>query len=332
MHFEQSNEWARFQQAVGRRVFMISSSTIAPFAEGKRMGEGEGVAVERKMFGPFRYLEINGWALPAGDVHLTAGALQKVGNKAHVVCVRWTPPWEIPNPKSQIPDLKDVDIIEPKILAHQVPPKATLVIDLSKDEEEILKKMHEKTRYNIRLAERKGVAVNKVDVQEGFEKFWGLMRETAQRDKIGIHQKEYYRKMLEAVQGEEVRACLFIATFEGVPLATAILIVCGDTATYLHGGSSSEQRNLMGPHLLQWRMMQFAKAQGCRWYDMWGIAPQTQNSKLKTQNYGTWAGITRFKMGFGGEVREGAGTFDIVCRPVPYRVLSLGRQMKDIIR
>jgi lipid II:glycine glycyltransferase (peptidoglycan interpeptide bridge formation enzyme) len=283
----------------------------------------------------------------------TVSALNELGKKTRAVFVRWTPPRKITNSpalagsrlplkeeikerdKSQIPNLKGIDIVEPKILVHQVPPKATLVIDLAKNEEVLLQEMHEKTRYNIRLAERKGVVAQQVSVQEGFEKFWALMRDTARRDAIGIHAKAYYRKMLEIAQGEEPTTHLFLAQLADAPLAAALLVVSGDTATYLHGGSSSAQRNLMAPYVLQWRMMQFARARGMRWYDMWGIAPSTTekltNRKTDEQNRHPWAGITRFKMGFGGEVREGAGTFDIVCRQVPYRVLSLGRLLKDLI-
>src|SRR3989338_3534382 len=346
MHFEQSNGWARFQQAVGKNVYMVSPSGVVPFSAARERRDGEGIAVEKCIIGSLKFLEINGWTLPSGNtLQKYEQVLLDIGKRVDAVFVRWTPPWKIPNPKSQILKLDTtLNVTIPQILVRQVPPRATLLTDLTKSEEELLNDMHEKTRYNIHLSERKGVVARSVNAKEGFASFWQLMQDTAHRDKIGIHPEEYYRKMLELMEpynkdfppskGETERGCrahLFIATFGNTPLASAILITCGDTATYLHGGSSSMDRNLMAPHLLQWKMMQFAKDQGTRWYDMWGVAPEalrTQNSKLKTQNY-SWAGITRFKMGFGGKVQEGAGTYDVVCKPFVYKLLSAAQSARS---
>ncbi|MEW6610476.1 MAG: peptidoglycan bridge formation glycyltransferase FemA/FemB family protein [Patescibacteria group bacterium] len=333
MHFEQSNEWARFQQALGRSVYVVSPTKYVPFIAQKR-GEGEGIAVEKRIVGTFRYLDINGWNGLVGEREAdTVLSLLNAGKRLGAVWVRWTPNWEIPNPKSQIPKWNiELHVTRPMILIRHVPPSTTLVIDVTKSEEELLSGMHEKTRYNIRLAERKGVVAQEADVQEGFASFWRLMQETARRDKIGVYSEEYYRTMLETMREGGTIAHLFLAQFQNAPLATAIVMSCGDTATFLHGGSASEHRNLMAPHLLQWRMMQWAKQKGFQWYDFWGIAPQIQNPKSKIQNYGSWAGITRFKMGFGGEVKKGMGTFDIVCRPFEYKVMSLGRIVKDLFK
>jgi len=335
MHFEQTRAWARFQQILKRRVYTFSTSKLVLFNE--LQNAGDGVAVERKILGPFNYLEANRLVffreIPISEY---ARILYDAGVRVNAVCVRWSPTY---NQRSQVPaparvrsgagssqKFVEANIVPPQILVHQVPPKATLMVGLLGSEAELLGEMHEKTRYNIRLAERKGVEVREAGIQDGFEKFWHLIQETADRDHIGIHSREYYKKMLETVRGVDIQAHLFLAECEGEPLATAVLIICGDTATYLHGGSSSMQRNLMAPYALQWRMMLYAKLQGCRWYDMWGVAPVAQ----QTQNYSTWAGITRFKMGFGGEVLEGAGTYDIICRPLMYRLLSLGRYIKNL--
>jgi len=329
MHFEQTNEWARFQQAVGRRVYAISSSRVTLLNEGRDVEEGEGAAIEKKIFTCLRYWEVNGgMPVPGMGFAHAAQVLLEAGKKAGAVFVRWTPSREFPISNFQFPILKNSEVVEPRVLIRQVPPKATLIVDLAKDEGTLLQEMHEKTRYNIRLAERKGVRANTMSVQEGFDAFWTLMQETARRDRIGLHAQDYYRKMLEILNGDAVRAHLFLAAHDGVSLATALLITCGDTATYLHGGSSNEARNLMAPHLLQWRMMQFAKAQGCRWYDMWGVAPFVRNEQGAMNSAHAWAGITRFKMGFGGEVREGIGTSHIMCRPLLYSFLAFLRRMR----
>jgi len=114
---------------------------------------------------------------------------------------------------------------------------------------------------------------------------------------------------------------LYIAEREGVPLAAAIVAYYGDTATYLHGGSSYEHRALMTPHLLHWQAMRDAKAAGMRWYDFGGIEPpkSAPSSELQATS---WAGMTRFKQGFGGEVVHDPPTMDLVFRPNWYRLLS----------
>lgn len=318
---------------MGRRVFVVSPSRFIAFRLGMRLRDGEGVMIERYITGRLRYLEVNGWTPFSGENDQIVRMLRDVGRKTGAVFVRWTPS---ESQKSKVKSQKfiGIQVVTPRVLIHQVPPRTTLVIGLSKSEEELLSAMHEKARYNIRLAERRGIRVRRAGVDESFRAFWSLMRETAKRGRVGIHAREYYRKMLETVQGGDVQARLFLAVHREIPLATAILITCGDTATYLHGGSSSEQRNLMAPHLLQWRMMQYAKHHRMKWYDMWGIAPQDERGKTREERgyVHPWTGITRFKLGFGGEVKESVGTFDIICRPFVYRVLSLGRLAKHVLR
>ena len=328
MHFQQSNEWARFQQALGRRVFIISPSSFVPFQLKKTLADGEGIMIERNIMGRLRYLEVDGWIPRSVEPDQMVHYLRGAGRGSGAVFVRWTLLREFPIPNSQFPNSKDITVVEPRVLTRQIPPKATLVIDLSKSEEELLKDMHEKTRYNIHLAERKGVIIQRIqhNDQDGFTNFWRLMRETAARDKIGIHPQSYYRMMLEDLAEGDVQAHIFLAEYSGEPIATAILITHIDTATYLHGGSSNVHRNLMAPHLLQWRMIQQAKQQGYHWYDFWGIAPQGENFQGHP-----WTGITRFKMGFGGEVREGAGTFDIIIRPHLYQLLSIVKNTRSYL-
>ncbi|MFA4873401.1 MAG: peptidoglycan bridge formation glycyltransferase FemA/FemB family protein [Patescibacteria group bacterium] len=352
MHFEQSNGWARFQQAAGKNVYVVSPLRVTPFTAALERRDSEGIAVEKRIAGPLKFLEINGWALPQDStVSRHEQVLRDIGKRTGAVFVRWTPTREFPisnisrsgaipltfekniRGAGQFPNRSGLNIIEPCILTRQVPPRATLLIDLTKSEKELLNDMHEKTRYNIHLSVRKGVAADEVNPKDGFSIFWALMQDTAQRDKIGIHPRKYYEMMLQELNAPgEAQAHLFIAKHQGKPLAAAILITCGDTATYLHGGSSSMDRNLMAPHLLQWKMIQFAKAQGMKWYDMWGISPQDTRYKTQDTKPDSWAGITRFKMGFGGEEKEGAGTYDVVVKQFLYKLLTLAQTAKSILK
>jgi lipid II:glycine glycyltransferase (peptidoglycan interpeptide bridge formation enzyme) len=170
----------------------------------------------------------------------------------------------------------------------------TIILDLSKTEDKLLKEMHQKTRYNIRLAEKKGVKIREAAEGE-FEKFWELMSQTVNRDGFRLHEKDYYEKMIE-VDGVK----LFLGEAENKILCSGIFSFFGDTAVYLHGASSNENRELMAPHILQWELARRAKALGFKYYDFFGVDEKK------------WPGVTRFKRGFGGKEVNYPGTFDVI--------------------
>lgn len=183
-----------------------------------------------------------------------------------------------------------------------VHPERTVFLDLRKSEDELLSSMHQKTRYNIRLAERKGVTVRFSRAAEDGEKFLELLQETAQRQGIGIFPLTYYRTMAQSLG----QACeIALAEHEGIALAGAIHVRFGDAVTYLHGGSADAHHELMAPYLLHWRSALRAKNDGFGFYDFFGISPEG------AVNHG-WAGITRFKLGFGGMVKAYPGAYNLV--------------------
>ncbi len=184
-------------------------------------------------------------------------------------------------------------------------PPQTIILDLVPSEEDILKRMKQKTRYNIRLAAKKGVTV-----REGGNKdlpiFNALMRLTGQRDGFGVHAPEYYQAAFELFKDQVI---LLIAEFEERPLSAVMVFKWGNKAGYLYGASSNEHRNLMPNYAVQWAAIQWAKAQGCTEYDLWGIpdAPFEQLEEEFTNRHdGLW-GVYRFKRGFGGEIRRTVG-------------------------
>lgn len=203
----------------------------------------------------------------------------------------------------------------PAVMRRLVEPEWTWRTSLEGSDDELLARMHEKHRYNVRLAERRGVRVNKYSsesVHQGyFDAFWPLLQETAARQGIQTHPRRHYEVMLR----ELPRTMLYLAEHGGVPVACAIVASYSDTATYLHGGSSYEHRALMAPHLLHWQAMRDAKAAGRQWYEWGGIAPQS----IEAQR---WDGMTRFKMGFGGEAAHHSPMQDLIFRPRVYKILS----------
>ncbi len=206
-----------------------------------------------------------------------------------------------------------------------IQPPRTIVVDLTPSEADILARMKQKTRYNIRLAARKGVQVR---AWEDLGGFYAMLQETAQRDGFAVHPKAYYEKAyrLFAPQG---MARLFVAEHEDEPLAALMVFRRGERAWYFYGASRSHKRNLMPTYLLQWEAMRWAKAQGCRTYDLWGVPdfdPETLEREFLQRRGGLW-GVYRFKRGFGGQVRRAAGPWARVYIPGALWFYRLYRRM-----
>lgn len=194
-------------------------------------------------------------------------------------------------------------------------PEHTLVLDLTKDDETLLKEMKRKGRYNIKQAQKHGVTIRSVVGKEVTENdldiFWSLTTATTERDGFSGHDKEYYRHFLNKLSPHSV---LFIAEKDGTPLASAINTHVGTKAIYYFGASTSNRdlRKCMAPYLLQWEMIQYAREQGCKTYDFLGIAPENKPKH-------PYAGISDFKWKFGGNRTIYASGKEIVLRPWLYR-------------
>ena len=190
-----------------------------------------------------------------------------------------------------------------------VQPPQTIILDLRPSTDEILAAMKQKTRYNIRLAARKGVTVRQGTLAD-MPIFNALMRLTGQRDRFGVHAPEYYQAAYELFSPD--RVALFIAQYEARPLAAIMVFRWGQTAAYLYGASGNEQRELMPNYAVQWAAIEWAKAQGCTRYDLWGIpdAPEAElEANFTEQTDGLW-GVYRFKRGFGGQMRRTVGAWE----------------------
>ncbi len=201
---------------------------------------------------------------------------------------------------------------------HTVQPPRTLLVDLSGEEEAVLGRMKQKTRYNIKLAQKKGVVVRSLaDMQT----FYELMKITGRRDNFGVHAIDYYQRAYDLFH--PYGTCeMLLAEYEGEPLAALMVFARGRRAWYLYGASNSEERERMPTYLLQWEAMRWAKSHGCQEYDLWGV-PDFPEEKLEayfTQHgKGLW-GVYRFKRGFGGKLQRAAGPWDQVYNGLMYRI------------
>ncbi|MGB3906290.1 MAG: peptidoglycan bridge formation glycyltransferase FemA/FemB family protein [Anaerolineae bacterium] len=200
-----------------------------------------------------------------------------------------------------------------------IQPSTTIVVSLNGDPEEILTRMKSKGRYNTRLAERKGVTVREGE-EEDIPLFYELLEETRDRDAFAIHNEEYYRQAWRIFAPRD-HAKLFLAYYGRELLAGLMAFAMGCRAWYLYGASSSQHRNLMPNHLLQWRAMCWAKERGCTTYDLWGIPDEAgsgrEDMEAVLKRGGLW-GVYRFKRSFGGRVARYSPSYDYVYSPLLY--------------
>ncbi len=208
-----------------------------------------------------------------------------------------------------------------QVSAHAVQPLRTVVIDLRGSDEEILARMKQKTRYNIRLAEKKDVKIIETDDLPGFH---AMMQVTGSRDGFAVHSLVYYQQTWQAFKPHN-QCALLQAQYQGKPLAALMVFAQGSRAWYFYGASNNAERNRMPTYLLQWQAMQWAKARGCTSYDLWGV-PDVDESELEanfeTRSDGLW-GVYRFKRGFGGNVMRAQPAYDRVYKPLLYRAYCI---------
>ena len=203
-----------------------------------------------------------------------------------------------------------------RVSSHNIQPPRTIIVDISGSEEDILARMKQKTRYNIRLAEKKGVVVRGWDDLKSFHK---MMLVTGGRDRFGVHSFEYYTQAYALMHPKQMCEIL-LAEYEGKQLAALFVARHGNRAYYLYGASTDEERNRMPTYLLQWEAMKWAKAHGCGAYDLWGVPDEdeaTLEANFEKRNDGLW-GVYRFKRGFGGEIKRAVQAMDKVYNPFLY--------------
>jgi len=293
-HLLQTGEWGELKSAFGWKPARI-------------VNEKSGVQILfRKLLLGFTI----GYIPKANFDHSLWSEIDFVCKHYHAIFLKLEPDlWN-----SQKPETWNLEL---RISPHNIQPPQTIIIDIKESEEEILARMKQKTRYNIRLAEKKGVTVRSWDDIESFHK---MMLMTGQRDGFGVHSLEYYRRAYELLHPKEMGE-LLVAEYEGKPLAALFVARNGHRAYYLYGASTDEERNRMPTYLLQWEAMKWAKACGCEEYDLWGVPDEdetTLEANFEKRHDGLW-GVYRFKRGFGGELKRSVQAMDRVYNPLLYR-------------
>ncbi len=209
-------------------------------------------------------------------------------------------------------------------------PKYEWILNIEKSEEELLNNMHPKTRYNIGLAERKGIKVEIIlqnfngstllTMNKYFNDFYKLLEETAKRDNFNLHPKNYYQNIFNMLNQND--AFLAVAKYDNKILAINLILLFGNMAFFMLGGSSDEHKNLMFSHLAQWEAAKEAKRRGFKIYNFGGVDSDGE--------YETFGGISIFKKRFGGKLLEYSDSYDLVLKPFWYFLYSVRKWLLNL--
>jgi lipid II:glycine glycyltransferase (peptidoglycan interpeptide bridge formation enzyme) len=321
--FLQSALWGRFKSRFGWKAGAFSVAW-------NQGGERPLLALSRRI-APFLSMTYIPWGpeLPAAfpdDPRLRALAAEELARALQpllsVQFIRFDPPWFGSDGGTPLLPAGRFRRAE-----ADIQPPDTVLVDLTPPLDEILAAMKPKCRYNIGLAQKRGVVVREPCEQENnIEVFYRLLTETALRDGIAVHSIEYYRALFEESQGESrstipVQLRLYTARHENDDLAAIVALFRGKQATYLYGASSNIKRNLMAPYALQWKAMQDAKAFGCEVYDLFGIPPDESPGH-------PMAGLYRFKTGFGGLIVRRPGSWDYPYKPALHALFKSAESLR----
>ena len=303
-HLLQTGEWGELKSAFGWKPVRIITGNVGVQILFRQLPLGFTVGYIPKLAGSFQQSAIDNsfWR-----------EIDSVCRQNHAMFTKIEPDlWEDNQPKH------DFRIMNYKLRTspHNIQPPRTMIVDIKGSEDEILARMKQKTRYNIRLAEKKGVTVRAWD---DIKAFHDMLLITGGRDGFGIHSREYYQRAYELLQPRGM-AEILVAEYQDKPLAALFVARHGNHAYYLYGASTDEERNRMPTYLLQWEAMKWAKARGCEEYDLWGVPDEdeaTLEANFEKRHDGLW-GVYRFKRGFGGELKRGAQAMDRVYNAFLY--------------
>ncbi len=203
----------------------------------------------------------------------------------------------------------------PTLNFEGIQPRFISRLDITRSLDEVMADFHHKTRYNIRLAERKGVTV-RIGDKSDLKRFHEIMEETGLRDRFVVRSLAYFERMYDILVPPGYMR-LYLAEYQGKVLSGAISLLFGDKCWYLYGASSNENRNVMPNYLMQWEMIKWAKEEGCPIYDFRGISGDLDPSN-------PLYGLYRFKKGFNGSYTELIGEFDLVFNSLMYKLWDAG--------
>lgn len=299
--FLQTEDWLKFQNSLGRKTFRFNNGKIRANIIQHKIAFGKNYLYIPH--GPEIFFD-NIQSGLKNEVDNFLNYLKKLGEENKSIFVKFEPLTDV---ITELVFRKGI-----KKSKKYIQPQKTVILNLNLSEEELLSQMHHKTRYNIRLAGKKDL---RLEESTNTEIFWTLLQNTAKKDRFYTHTKDYYENLLKFFNNGELKTRVFFILYGNKHIAGAIVMLYGDIAYYLHGAMDRDYKELMAPYFMHWEIIKKFKDLKFKYYDFWGIDPQK------------WPGVTRFKLGWGGDMKEHPGSFDIPVSRFWYFAYNLARRI-----
>lgn len=320
LHPLQSWQWGEFRQNTGIEVIRLGGY------EKNQLIETAQVTLHQIPFTSYRIGYFPKDGIPSREM---LSKLVEIGKQRKCIFIKLEPNI-LKEKSSRFPACAGRSVLGSKFLVYSSPhplfTKYTFQLDLQKTDEELLKNMHSKTRYNIRVAQKHNVKVKEDNSPRAFETYLTLTEETTKRQKFYAHSLNYHKLMWQTLNPAGI-AHLLTATYNynghDNTLVTWILFLFNNILYYPYGASETKFRNVMASNLMMWEAIRFGKKHGAKIFDMWGsLGPNPSSSEQ-------WFGFHRFKEGFGAKLIEFVGSFDLVINPTLYKFYNFTHLLRN---
>jgi lipid II:glycine glycyltransferase (peptidoglycan interpeptide bridge formation enzyme) len=317
-HPLQSYAWGEFRKKTGVKVIRRG------IFDGEKLVSAFQLTIHKIPHSPFTIGYLPKSTLPTKEI---IAELRRIGNEEKCIFIQLEPnaikSINGNETKESAWNFKKFRLQE---AAHPLFTKYTFILDLTKSEEDLLKDMHAKARYNIRVAQKHNVEVKEDNSDKAFENYWRLTEETTTRQKFYAHTKKYHQLQWETFSHKEnsndLSSHLFTAKYDGKILTTLLFFVFRDTLYYPYGASSNEHRNVMHSNLTMWEGIRFGQKLGLKKFDMWGALGPNPDPK------DSWFGFHNFKEKFGPDHVEFLGSYDLVINPLLYQSYKVADKLR----
>ena len=319
-HPLQTFEWGEFRKKT--RIEVIRRAELA----GNKIQNPYQITFHKTPGFPYKIGYFPKGELPSAEL---LDELKQTGQDNGISFIQLEPNVEIGNWKLEIENSG------PKPAFHPLFTKYTFILDLTKNEDELLKNMHQKTRYNIKVSQKHEVKAEIDNSDKTFKEYLKLTEQTTKRQKFYAHGEKYHKLMWETLRSpivngklsmvnlNKLQAHLLTAKYKKRTLVTYILFTFKDTIYYPYGASSEEYREVMASTGAMWEAIRFGKSLGLAKFDMWGAANNPNPGKSDP-----YFGFHRFKQGFGADLIEFVGSYDLVINPLNYRLLTVADKIR----
>lgn len=326
-HPLQAYEWGEFRKKTGLKVIREA------FVENKVIQKSFQLTIHK-----IPKLHYNIGYLPKGflPTEELLGQLYMIGKQNECIFMQLEPNVKVSEGQEQLDELIKHSKFVLKKSHRPLFTKYTFQLDITKPEDELLKNMRPKTRYNIKVAQKHGVQIIEDNSEEAFQEYWRLTEETTKRQKFFAHTKRYHELMWETLKAKnqepgakkptnELQAHLLLAKYEGKTLAAWVLFTFHDMLYYPYGASSTEYKNVMASNLMMWEAIRFGKKRGLKIFDMWGSLGENPDTT------DPWYGFHRLKQGYNPTLVEFVGSYDLIINPYLYQLYKTADRLRWLL-